>query len=120
GAILTPNGQHLAARERSFDETNEAAFLVQVEGLVEDLFSDAAAAQLPLLAIGVSVPGTVDGSTGTVVDVTHLGLREVALGPRLEQRFGLPTWLEHDTAAAAYAEKRSGAGRGREHLVFLT
>lgn len=120
GAILTPNGHHLAARERSFAGAGEEDFLVQVEALVEDLFADAAAARLSVLAIGVSVPGTVDKATGTVVDVTHLGLRDVALGPRLENRFGLPTWLEHDTAAAAYAEKRSGAGRGREHLVFLT
>lgn len=120
GAVFTPDGHQLASLTRPFQGVGEEAVLHQVEALIEALRGHPAAVDRRLVAIGVSVPGTVDRSTGTVVDVTHLKLRGFKLGPALEQRFTCPIYLEHDTTAAAYAEKHYGAGRGLADLIFIT
>ncbi|HEU5012182.1 MAG TPA: hypothetical protein VFT66_06535 [Roseiflexaceae bacterium] len=43
-----------------------------------------------VLGIGISVPGTVDPASGTLIDSTPLQASDLALGPLLEDRFALP------------------------------
>jgi predicted NBD/HSP70 family sugar kinase len=73
------------------------------------------------LAIGVSVPGTVDRYTGQVAVAPNLEWVDVAFGRLLEQR--LPARLRvavaNDADLAALAEHRRGAARGVDDFVFL-
>ena len=62
-------------------------------------------------AIGVSVGGPVDAEAGMVLGPPNL---------RFGDRFRLPTRIEHDAKACAFAEWRYGAGRGTRNMVFLT
>lgn len=119
-AIITPNGRRLATRELAFDGHGQDAVLRQVGQIAAELSKQANGLEVALLGIGVSVPGTVDCRSGTIVDVSHLDLKGVALGPWLSRQLGLEVYLEHDTVAAAYAEKHAGAGRRADHLIFIT
>ena len=71
--------------------------------------------------IGVGVPGPVDVRAGRIGEpVTHVPeLGGVALAARLQERFGLPAFVDNDVNALALAEWRFGAGRGAESLVVL-
>jgi len=119
-AIISPNGSRLATRELPFDGRGQDAVLRRVGHIAAELSKQASDLEVPLLGIGVSVPGTVDRRSGTIVDVSHLDLKGVAVGPWLSHQLGLEVYLEHDTVAAAYAEKHAGAGRRADHLVFIT
>ena len=71
--------------------------------------------------IGVSVGGPVDAEAGMVLGPPNLpGWDSVPLAAHLQNRFGIPSRIEHDAKACALAEWRYGAGRGTHDMVFLT
>ncbi len=48
------------------------------------------------------------------------GWHDVALAAEMQARLHLPVRIENDANAAALGEWRFGAGRGTEHMVFVT
>lgn len=119
-AVMTPSGVKEAEASRPFEGMGGASLLTQLAELLEEFIAQAVRPGRRLLGIAISVPGTVDRGRGTVLDVSHLELHEVELGATLHRRFGVPVHLEHDTMAAAYAEKQYGVGRRLSHLIFVT
>lgn len=81
-------------------------------------------AGVPLAAVervGVSLPGPLDLAAGRVLDLPNLpGWEGLPVRDLLGEAFGRPVELENDANAAALAEWRYGAGRGAQHLVYLT
>ncbi|HSJ03436.1 MAG: ROK family protein [Verrucomicrobium sp.] len=72
-------------------------------------------------AVGVGVPGLVDFDNGFVHILTNVpGWNEVPLKKILSEMTGLPTVVENDANAMAYAEWRYGAGQGMRNVVALT
>jgi glucokinase len=73
-------------------------------------------------AIGIGVPGPSNPRTGVLVNPPNLDgwPRSLALGPMLEDAFGVPVHLENDANLAAVAELRRGAGRGVRDLAYVT
>lgn len=73
-----------------------------------------------LAAIGVGMPGLVD-HRGVLRFAPNLpGVAEVAVGPELQQRFGLPVVVDNDANCAAWCELRLGAAVGVRDLVLVT
>jgi glucokinase len=72
-------------------------------------------------AIGICTPGPVDIEAGEVVSPPNLpGWDHVPVRQSVEDELGAPTYLEKDTNAAALGEHRFGAGRGTEHMIYVT
>jgi glucokinase len=71
--------------------------------------------------IGVAAPGPIDARAGTVTEPPNLpGWRDVPLGQLIRDEFHLPTALENDANAAALGEHRFGAGKGSDHMIYVT
>jgi glucokinase len=74
-----------------------------------------------ILAIGISSMGPVDPWRGLVVDPPNVeALRDAPLAEEMENRVGLPAYLERDTNVAALAEHRFGAARGCSDFLYIT
>jgi len=72
-------------------------------------------------AVGVAAPGPLDPASGDLLDPPNLpGWRRVPLRRSLEAKLGRPVYVENDANAATLAEVRFGAGRGFQHVVYLT
>ena len=72
-------------------------------------------------AVGVGSPGPLDIKTGIVMGAPNLqGWECVPLKQRIEDALGIPTFLENDANAAALGEHRFGAGRGFDHMIYVT
>lgn len=71
--------------------------------------------------IGVSIGGPLDVERGIIHSPPNLpGWDDIPLKQLLEDRYNIHTVVEHDGIAGALAEHRFGAGKGLNHLVFLT
>lgn len=71
--------------------------------------------------IGVSCGGPLDRVAGIIQSPPNLSTWvDVPICSILQQEFNLECRLENDANAGAVAEHRFGAGRGTEHMVFLT
>ncbi len=72
-------------------------------------------------AIGICAPGPLDTETGEVVSPPNLpGWDHVPVRQLVEDGLGAPTYLEKDANAAALGEHRFGAGRGTQHMIYVT
>ncbi|MFS3129718.1 ROK family protein [Nocardioides sp. Bht2] len=87
--------------------------LAAIAGAVQQLRTDR------VDAVGISVAGFVDATRSSVYFAPNLPLIDVELRAELSRRTGLPTVIENDGNAAAWAEYRFGAARGSEQVILV-
>jgi glucokinase len=71
-------------------------------------------------AVGVGVPSQIDFATGTVVASVNIPLEGVALRAELEDRFGVPVFVDNDANVAALCEAQVVDDGPGDHLLMLT
>ncbi|MGA4507080.1 ROK family glucokinase [Propionibacteriaceae bacterium G1746] len=90
---------------------------------VEDAICDVVAelgSSHQVAAVGIGAAGWVDNDQALVRFSPHLAWRNEPLKQRLQQRITLPTIVDNDANAAAWAEFRFGAGRDARVMVMVT
>ncbi|MGN8114848.1 ROK family protein [Labrys sp. 22185] len=96
-----------------------AAVMAQFRNLIEEVTDDKSLDSLS--GIGVCAPGPLDSLTGTFIHIPTLpGWENFPLRDELAAALGRPVVLEGDAIAACYGEWRFGAGRGLDHLLYVT
>jgi len=69
----------------------------------------------------VAVPGLILASENKIIFAPNLHeIENIRLDEEIGCRTGLRVTVENDANAAAWGEFRFGAGRGLEHMVFIT
>lgn len=93
----------------------------RVLAMIEDVLVEAiAAGDHDILGIGLGVPGSIDPTRGVSLSYDFIpGWKNVAIGPRVAARFGLPVFVENNIRSIAVGELWSGGGRGLRDLVCL-
>lgn len=72
-------------------------------------------------AVSVSIGGPLKIEEGIILAPPHLpNWVDVPLKALLQQRYGLPVFVEHDGNAGALAEYYFGAAQGTRNAIFLT
>ncbi|MFI6422591.1 ROK family protein [Streptomyces sp. NPDC050842] len=89
-------------------------------GCVEELLSVSGVPRERVLGAGVSVPGMVEREGGVSSFSPYWSWHEVPLRALLDERLGLPLWLDNPLRASTVAELWFGAGREVDDLVVLT
>lgn len=74
---------------------------------------------LLVAGIGVAVPGQVRTEDGLVRNAPHLDWHDEPFAEPLAAATGFPVRVANDAALGALAEHEFGAGRGKDHLVYL-
>ncbi len=71
------------------------------------------------LAIGAGMPGRVDASQGVWLQIDPNRTSPLQLSKMLEERFGLPCFIDNDVKSATLAEQRWGYGRVSKNFVYI-
>lgn len=72
-------------------------------------------------AVGISCGGPLNSKTGRVLSPPNLyGWDDIPIVDMIQQRYGIPTFLQNDANACALAEWRFGTAKGYENIIFLT
>ncbi len=119
GAILDAGNQCLCVIQQPFKGMQPDIIRDQTIDLCRELIANPVIANRPVLGIGISIPGIVDIEKGIIRDSSNLHLKNYPIREVLEKELGIPVILEHDTLAAALAEKYYGAGRGASDLMYV-
>ncbi|MFQ5856862.1 MAG: ROK family protein [Anaerolineae bacterium] len=93
--------------------------LESVLSLIEELRHIQGIPPEKIRGIGVAVPSIVKEPEGIVVWAPALGWRDLHLKALLEDRFGLPSFVENDVNLAALGESRFGCAQGVTNLVAI-
>ena len=113
GALL-----HVAVHPSPFSGTDE--FLALLSQTASALLSQAQAGWNAITAIGIGLPGYVDGNFISQVWESMAYMEGDQFRPTLEQAFHLPVLIENDARAIALAEYHYGGGCQPERLLSLT
>ncbi|GAB4561962.1 MAG: ROK family transcriptional regulator [Anaerolineae bacterium] len=100
------------------DMSPEAAVSALTEG-VRALLSDFAAHRI-LPAIGLGTPGLVDSESGKIITAVDVGWRDVPMKAMVEEALQLPAFVANRSKVGALAELWYGAGRGLQHLIYIS
>jgi glucokinase len=113
--VVDPDGTIVAGtrRDTPADDPHQTA------GVIADAIRELAADH-EVVAVGLGAAGFVDAGRSTVMFAPNLAWREEPLRAAIEASVHLPTVVENDANAAAWAEARFGAGRGEDYVVVIT
>lgn len=116
-ALTDLKGEVRASRVDDLASSEPGAVIAQVmaslHGLSEGIGVD-------IVGLGVSVPGSIVPSTGTVTYSPLLGWENVPLGTELENAAGLRVVVENDVNALAAAEAWFGHGHEVSDFLVVT
>jgi glucokinase len=68
-------------------------------------------------ALCIGAPGAVVLETGVVSSAPNLDWTDVPLAAKLEERLGIPVFVDNDVNVGVAGEHAYGAGRGARHMV---
>ena len=116
-------GIHLKDKLR-FATCSERGFepvYAQLTAAMEEILQKNGLSYADVNAIGVSCGGPLDSRRGVVLCPPNLpGWVNIPLKALLEERCGVPVYLQNDANACALVEWKLGAGRGSSDMIFLT
>jgi len=121
-ALIDSVGRIMA---RDYRETQAAegqeAVIERMLDSARRVIAQAEVTQAQVAAVGIGAPGPLDIEAGVLVAPPNLpGWDRVPLKRIIEDALGITTFLENDANAAALGEYRFGAGRGRQHMIYVT
>jgi glucokinase len=88
---------------------------------VEKIIADHSLSRENILGVGIGAPGPLSVKRGILLQLPNMQtMRNFPLPRRVSQAVHLPTTLENDANAAAYAEYICGAGQGTRDMVMFT
>jgi glucokinase len=74
----------------------------------------------PITAVGVGMPGLVDGDGVLRFAPNLLGAVGLPVRRRLGDRLGVQVEVDNDATCAAWGEQQLGAARGLDHVILVT
>jgi glucokinase len=90
-----------------------------VETMVEAV-AEALSAAPEAAAVGFGIPALLDFEAGVAESSVHLPLEGFPFRDAMEERLGVPVFVDNDANLAVLAEQRAGAARGASDVVMLT
>lgn len=118
-ALETMQGERISSRQ--FPTRVELGPEAILDNIVSSLYDMSDEAQVRLMAIGLSCPGSIDRTRGLPLRSIHLpGWHEFAVVRWIEERLRVPTVIENDAKLAALGEYVYGAGRGFRNIFYIT
>jgi glucokinase len=115
GGVVAEDGRILHRVRVPTPPDDERATLAALDAVVDQLW----ALDRGVEAIGVGAAGLVERPGGHARWAPHNSYRRLELRRLLHERTGLPTSVDNDGNAAAWAEARFGAGAGSDDLVLV-
>lgn len=120
GVLADLQGDIVFRRDLSLTSNDAASdTLERVLQLIEDLCGVESVPREKIRGIGVGVPSIVKEPEGIVVWAPALGWRDLGLRGLLEERFGMPAFVENDVNLAALGENTFGCARGVGNLIVI-
>lgn len=117
-AVLVDMNLHIQARERVYigEGLTEERLITDLFQLIDTILFG----QDNVAAIGIACVGPISASEGMILSPLYFyGIHDVPITKILEERYHLPTFLDHDNQSAALAEYLYGAGQSYQDILVL-
>lgn len=119
-AVVDAEGQILATAKMPTQANDETSIVIdRISDCIKEAFQESGVSADTVRAIGIGAPGPLDPETGVVIFAPNLGWKNVPLKTELEDRLGIPTFVDNDVNVGTLGEHTYGSGRGIQNLVGI-
>jgi N-acetylglucosamine repressor len=73
-----------------------------------------------IFGIGIGIGGKIDSKNGVLLESSILRLKNIYIGKTLEDKTGIPVYLENDVNAFTIGEKYFGAGKNYNNFLCIS
>ena len=113
--LVAPDGTLLTVSRRESPARDPEAIADSIAEVVDELSEGR-----DVVALGLAPAGWIDLERAEIMYAPNLAWRAEPLRQLVQQRVAIPTVMENDANAAAWAEYRFGAGQGARVLLMVT
>lgn len=113
--VVDETGMILAEIRQPTPTSNAEAVVDAMAAMVQELH-----AHHPVTAVGIGAPCFVSHDRDYIMFTANLPIRDVRLASLVTAKTELPTVIENDANAAAWAEFKYGAAQGTTDMVLIT
>ena len=113
GNIVNENLKHMNSMR--YEET-----ILVIKEVIQSLVDSAPDSPYGVVGIGIGVPGIVNKEGSNILLAPNLGWTDINLKAEIESEFHLPVIIDNEANAGAYGEKRFGAGKNYENLIYVS
>ncbi|HWU65328.1 MAG TPA: ROK family transcriptional regulator [Ensifer sp.] len=107
----------LASFDMAVADTRPETMVETIVTAIPKLLERAGRTGLPILGIGVSIPGEVDAVNGICVQSPRFGWYNLDFPRLLGELVHLPVWIDDDISAFTVAQRLFGAGRNHRNFA---
>ena len=119
-AVVNAEGDILGTAKIPTKADKGAAVVIdRIASCIQKAVDKSRVARASIQAVGIGAPGPLDPGTGIVLFAPNLGWTDVPLKTELENRVGLPTFVDNDVNVGTLGEHAFGAGKGMSTLVGI-
>ncbi|TMW71021.1 ROK family transcriptional regulator [Alteribacter natronophilus] len=108
------NEKQMKVENLSLDDTQDLLFQV-----IDALIKEMPESTYGVVGIGIGVPGTVSLS-GEILLAPNLDWKNADLKSVIEDRYQVPVRIENEANAGAYGEKKFGAGKELNDIIYIS
>jgi glucokinase len=118
GAAAVSDGVILASKKiKTQAKKGEEVVINRIEKVILEIADMLSSSPSQFKALCIGAPGAVNIQTGVVNDAPNLGWKDVPLGRVLQERLGLPVFVDNDVNVGVLGEYAHGSGQGTQHMV---
>lgn len=85
----------------------------------EELFHESHILKDKIIGVGFGMSGLIDAERGFCIDASLLGWKNVEISRPLEERIGIPVFVDNDVNCLAVHEKLFGQGQPYDHFLVV-
>lgn len=119
GILSDLEGNVVIQKEARYKKVSYEAIEAKLFETIDELMAAAPDSPHGIVGIGVGVPGIVDNS-GEILLAPNLNWKNINLKKVLEKKYSLPVIIENEANAGAYGEKKYGAGKDCENIIYVS
>ena len=112
--VVGPDGRIVEKLKRS----TPAASPPETERVIADVVTELTS-RYDVAAVGIGAAGFIDETRSTVLFAPNLAWRDEPLRKSVQEKVGLPVFVENDANASLWAESRFGAARGYRDVFLI-
>ncbi|MCC5467281.1 ROK family transcriptional regulator [Pelosinus baikalensis] len=94
--------------------------IADLQTLIRETIENASQTVRGIIGIGIGVPGIVNYEQGLILSAPNLGWENIELRSIIEQKFGVPVFIDNEANAGAIGEKWFGAGKRADEFLYIS
>lgn len=116
---MSGDGKLLRTRKYTSGALNQQQAVQLIESSVQDFLQERPEGEPLPAAMGIGMVGRIDSARGKWMEIDSRRCAELPVAAQMQEKFGIPCFIDNDVRSAAKAEMVYGIGRRSRDFIYI-